>query len=227
MKLLYMNYGIILPLQENHTHWLCIETANAYAEIVQSLYNQCSGGEGHALLSDEFHSFSLNKTAEIILEPFSLSFHSKKIQAQLYKELGLVVDEYHHADFLHIQMELHQFAEIAMQYLPYPIDYDDMVDMGKLFKLLNLHIDYSYESLAEKLCGYITLLSQLCGVQVVFLVDCDKYLTKEESEVLQKTANYYKVYLIHIVSSLRNSMDETDIYCILDQDYCILTNDYD
>lgn len=223
MKLLYPSYEIDLPLDENRAHRLCIESPHAYAEIVQSLYEQCRGEEGGAILSDGTKPLSLAKRAEIILEPFSLTFASSKINKALYKELDQIVKDDCPIEYMALQGTLQTFTENIMLKVPYPIAYDDSVDYKDLCKLLNVHIDYMYETLSEKLCGYVTLLSQLCDIELLFLVDCEKYLTDEDMQALQQTADYYKIILIYISSSLRQR-SEDDICCILDPDLCVISN---
>lgn len=223
MKLLYTSYDIELPLEENHAHRLCIESPLAYAEIVQSLYEQCNGQEGGAILSDGTKPLPLSKHAEILLEPFSLKFDSGKISKKLYSEMEQLVLDECHIEYLELQGALQTFTEQISMRLPYPISYDEVVAYKDVCKLLNVHIDYGYETLAEKLCGYVTLLSQLCNVALLFLVDCEKYLTREEVQFLQETANYNKIILIYINAGLRYHA-EGDLCCILDEDYCVSSN---
>lgn len=87
MKLQYTDYGIELSLKENSVHRLCIESPQAYAEIVQSLYQQCNGEEGNAILSDGVQPLEFEKYAEILLEPFSLQFDTKKNQYQIVQRV--------------------------------------------------------------------------------------------------------------------------------------------
>lgn len=223
MKLLYPAYEIVLPLEENRMSRLCIESPNAFAEIVQSLYEQCKGGEGGAILSDGTKPLPLSKRAEMILEPFSLTFASSKINKALYKELDQIVKDDCPMEYMALQGALQTFTENILLKVPYPIAYDDMVDYKDICKLLNVHIEDMYETVSEKLCGYVTLLSQLCDIELLFLVDCEKYLTDEDMQALRQTADYNKIILIHISTGLRQR-SEDDICCILDSDLCVISN---
>ena len=73
------------------------------------------------------------------------------------------------------------------------------------------------------MCQLILTISQLCGIQILFLVDIEKYLTKEEQRDLQQTANYHKIILIYVDAGLGH-YSEDDRYCILDKDYCVIFN---
>lgn len=223
MKLLYRAYGCTLPLVENRVHRLCIEQPLAYREIVRSIYQQCSGGDGGAILSDGIEPLPLHKLADVLLEPFSLQFDSKKMSSKLYKELEHIVLEELYADYTDLQGTLLTFMDKLLLKVPYPVMVEDMVEAKELFKLMKCRIDYGCTTLSEALCGYVTLLAQLCGVKVLFLVDCEKYLTDDERQALQQTANYHKIILVHIeASSERLAAD--DVYCIVDKDYCVLSN---
>ncbi len=126
----------------------------------------------------------------MLLEPFSLQFDSKKITAKLYKELEHIVLEELYADYTDLQGTLLTFMDKLLLKVPYPVVVEDMVEAKELFKLMKCRIDYGCTTLSEALCGYVTLLAQLCGVKVLFLVDCEKYLTDDERQALQQTANY-------------------------------------
>lgn len=223
MKLMFNDYGIHMPLCENRAHRLCIEAPQAYADIVASLYRQCHGNEGDAILSDGVEPLELSKYADMLLEPFSLQFDSKKITSQLVKELSQITVNECYNEYIALQETLLTFIENLVMKVPYPVFYDELADVKDLCKLLKVHIDYECNSISEKLCGYVTLLSQLCGTRLLFLVDCEKYLTKEEQQALQKTANYHKIILIYVDAGLGHFSEE-DVYCILDQDYCVITN---
>lgn len=223
MKLQYTDYGIELSLKENSVHRLCIESPQAYAEIVQSLYQQCNGEEGNAILSDGVQPLEFDKYAEILLEPFSLQFDTKKINTKLYKELTQITLDGCYSEYIGLQGELQTFIETVAMKVPYPVSYEEVLDFKDICKLFKVHIDYQYDTLAEKLCGYVTLLSQLCGIQILFLVDIEKYLTKEEQRDLQQTANYHKIILIYVDAGLGH-YSEDDRYCILDKDYCVISD---
>lgn len=212
-----------MDLQENCGHYLCIEHPRAYAEIVQTLYQQCDGKEGGAILSDGAKTLSFAKQAAIILEPFSLQYDTRKITTALYKELEDIVQEGYYADFLTLQGQLAQFMVCVSGEVPYPIVYDQDVALQGLCKWLNVHIDDSTSTLAERLSGYIELLAQLCHIKVVVLVGCEQYLSREERRGLQEMANYNKIYMIYISNCL-DLLFETDVYTVLDDEYCIITN---
>ena len=75
----------------------------------------------------------------------------------------------------------------------------------------------------ERLSGYIELLAQLCHIKVVFLVGVELYLSRDERRALQKMANYHKIYIIYISNRL-DVLSKTDVYTVVDADYCIITN---
>lgn len=223
MKLLFTDYHMTLPLAENCVHRLCIESPQAYADIVQSLYAQCSGGEGGVILSDGAQSLALAKVAEILLEPFSLTFDTRKITTQLHKELADIAMEECYPEYLTVQSGLQTFTETVTLKLLYPIAYEEVIELKDLWKLLKVRIDTGYDTLAEKLCDYVKLLSQLCATRLLFLVDMEKYLTSDDQQTLQETANYHKIILIYIDAGLGH-FSETDRTCILDHDYCVISN---
>ena len=54
---------------------------------VQQLYEQIHGAEGEFILSDDDKILNLEKTTEMIIDPFLLDFQNRQIQKTLYAEL--------------------------------------------------------------------------------------------------------------------------------------------
>ncbi len=223
MKLVYALYEIAMELKENSGHYLCIEQPKAYAEIISNLYQQCNGGEGGAIISDGTKALSLSKQAVMIVEPFSLQFDTRKINTQLFKELEEIAQDGYYMDYLELQGHLKQFMERLMGEVPYPLNYDEEATIQGLCKWLNVHIDDSSASLAERVSNYLELMAQLCQTKVAFLVGSENYLTREERQALQKMANYLKIYIVYITNHL-DMLAASDSYCVIDADYCIITN---
>ena len=76
-----------IDIEENIPAILVIENQKVMAEVVEQLYVLCNSGEGDFVLSDSGKQLSFEKTAEIIINPFSIDFNARKIQNKLYSEL--------------------------------------------------------------------------------------------------------------------------------------------
>ncbi|MDO4281586.1 MAG: type II-A CRISPR-associated protein Csn2 [Peptococcaceae bacterium] len=224
MKLLYHEYGLEWTLRENTVHRLIIEHPQVYGDFLQTLYDQCDGEDGDIVLMEGAKSLSFKKKVALILEPFSLKFDAANLMKALYEELSGIVTEEQHTEYTMLRSELQRFMNLAMQKLPYPMDFNDEPALKDFFKFMNLRFDYAYETLAEKLCGYLSLLAQLCHIQVAFLVDCDKYLTAAELALLQETLQYHKIILIQIEDRQRSEILPEESCCIIDHDFCIIHN---
>ena len=87
MRLANAELILSINIEENIPAVLVIENQKIMTEVVEQLYVLCDSGEGDFVLSDSGKQLSLAKTAEIIINPFSIDFNSRKIQNKLYSEL--------------------------------------------------------------------------------------------------------------------------------------------
>ncbi len=189
-------------------------------QLLSDLYSQVSIGEGEAVLSDGEKPIDLKKSAELILEPFSIDFNNRKIKAEVYQELSTIALQNHFPKYNDICAQLQEFMEKLLEEVPYSIAYQSSIGIDELLKAETVELDYSYDSLAEKVCIYIGLLSTACGIRVLFFNDLSRYFTSEEIVYIFKSAQYSKVSIVDICSQARNDVREDVARYILDETLC-------
>ena len=87
MKLVNADLLLSIDLDESVPVQWVIEKPSLMAEVVKEIHEQCQTGNGNYILSDDRKEYPMEKRAEIIINPFSIDFNSRKIQTMLYNEL--------------------------------------------------------------------------------------------------------------------------------------------
>ncbi|SFB70204.1 type II-A CRISPR-associated protein Csn2 [Butyrivibrio sp. YAB3001] len=221
MRFIYSPYSIDMAWEEHENCILQIENKKVYVDLLSDLYSQIYHGEGEAILSDGEKCIDIKKSTEVILEPFSIDFNNRKIKGKVYQELSTIALQNHFLQYNDICSQLQEFMEKLLIEVPYSIAYQSSIVVDELFKAEAVELDYKYESLAEKICIYIKLLSSACGVRAVFFNDMGRFLSDEEMISVFKEAQYDKVSIIDISTQDKNRyMAEGIVHYILDETLC-------
>lgn len=221
MKLVNMDLGIDIDVEENYIYELIIEHSDSFSRVVGSLIRQVDGDEGAFIVSDNNKAIKLDKQADIIVDYFSISPNNKKIISKLYSKLEAVAEEYV-IEKAEINSRLISLLDKLTVSLGYgDIGYDLDFKWTDIFKLYNVNFMDEYDSLLERLISYIKVLSELTDVKILFLVNVKSYLDEEEIGKLYQMVNYYKVSLILIESTERSRVNHEKRY-IIDKDRCFI-----
>lgn len=220
MKLVNSYYGLEIQLDENNITVLVVENASTMSKIVYDLINQCRGLEGNFVLSEN-KILKMDKESEIIVNPFQLDFSNKKILNALYSEMTATAMDYE-VDKAKLNSELIELLDnitINQSYsgICYSLDWE----WASLFKMYNVHLDDDYEDLITKITEYTKVLSCLCHIRLLFLVNIKSFLTVEELQALYLCAQHNKINLILLESSEVEKNDRENII-ILDKDDCLI-----
>ena len=221
LKLVNAQYGILLEFYENEAAVMVIESKPLRLSLVTELCRQCMGEDGSFVLSEDNEILKINKTADILLNPFSIDCSQKKILTKLYQQIDEIGNENYYEEKQRINSEIVALLDKVMLNLPYNISFKLETDLAELCRLYNVQLENSGETLLERLMDYIKVMSQLCGYKLFVLLNFSQYFCEEEMKQLYKFAAYQKVFLLRIeyAVSLYN-LEERG--CIIDEDGCII-----
>ena len=220
MKIVNARYGIDIELPEERIAVRIIENKLAMREIVHSIWEQCDGSEGEFVLSED-KVLKIGKVCHSILNPFCIDFNNKKIISTLYGEMSNAAEEYiqEKAELNSGVINILDKVSLALGYSGLEYNYD--FAWNDLFKVYGVKLSIEYDSLLEKLVEYIKLMSKLCGIQVVFLVNIKLFLSNEELLELYSAACYNKVRLVLIEGNEQEKLEKERLY-IIDKDNCFI-----
>ena len=221
MKLVNGKYSLMINMQENMADTLVLENEAVMAEFVEQLYFQSFGQEGDFVLSDNDELLEIQKTLEIIINPFALDFNNKKVLKKLYSELSGIGNELL-MEKNSLNAQICRLLETLISRATYnDISYQNDYEWVDLFKFYGIKIEPYCDTLSQKIIEYIKLTSQLQLNKVICFVNLKQYLNKSEIQNLYQMAFYSKIQLLLIESYEKEKQDNENVY-IIDKDRCLI-----
>lgn len=209
-----------MDLCENQVNVIAIESPEVLAEYISELKRQISGEDGQFVLSDK-DICRIDKMMEIVIDPWTIDFNSKRIKTKLLQLVKEEADEYFYDSFIETKGMICQYAENLLDKMMYSVSYDMNIDTMSLIKFLDVKVDIQTDKLIDSIIEYIKLLHDLCKIEVVVLVNIKTYLSKKELLYLYQEALYQKVHLILLEATLTEQIDYETIV-IIDTDRCVI-----
>ena len=93
MKLVNAITGLSIELCENQVNVIAVESPEVLTTYISEIKRQISGEEGQFVLSDK-DVCRIDKMMEIIVDPWTIDFNSKRIKTKLLQLVKEEADEY-------------------------------------------------------------------------------------------------------------------------------------
>ena len=224
MKMVHTGYDLTMEMNENQIIVLSIENRKAYSEILQDMWNQIQGGEGHFILSDKEKQLKISKEVECIFNPFSLDCNDRKILNKLYQELKEQSDSFQLEKAMVLNTSINRFLDGLLMQMPYALKYNPDFDLSGLLKLYDLEVESSGETVLERIVEYLRVMTNICGIVNYVFVGLKQYLSEPELEKLYEFVFYEKINLI-IIEAIQTPLLSGEKGWIIDKDLCIIELD--
>ena len=221
MRLLISGGLLELKQQESKITVCTIENPAEYTGVLQDLWSLTQGGEGNAVLSEKEETISFAKSVDMIMNPFALDCNSPKVLKAIYQRLEKEADEESGELLQQFQTSaicmLDHFVEDGW----YPLTYDLDINLGAVFKMYNLRLDFQEVCLAEKIVNYVKVMHQICGIRAFLFVGLKQLFSKEELQLIYHDILYEEVWLIDFEGCFKPPL-EAEHNMILDADLCAI-----
>lgn len=199
--------------------WI-IEPPESFARYVEELYAQSEGAEGRFVLSESDRELAVSKSAEVIINPFSVNINDKKVINKLYAELSETA--YGEEMFLKTQ-ELTAYLQNYFLHLEHlqvhMLEADLEIDMTALFKAMGVRLCNFANDFFENLNQYVKILAELMRKKLIVFVNVGSYLSEVQIEQLLETASYHEIAVLFMESRQKSFSNKVRQY-IIDSDYC-------
>ena len=204
MKAIYVKYGIELSLEENRIITLVVENPKVMSDMLRDIFRQINGEEGGWILSENDKIFPLEKTSVLLDNPLTADCNEKKILIKLYKELSeqAKISLYEDCTQVNSHMELD-------------------VDVAALLKLYGVKVESDVADVLETLIDYLRVISSICNIHVVWILNLKQFLTEEQVWQLYEFCFYEKIYLINLEGQKNYSLKQEKCV-IIDKDLCVI-----
>ena len=221
MNLAYHKFNISLQLKEGCTNVIVLENARVMTEFLQDLLNQTENDEGEFLLTENNKELKFGKNVSLILNPLAVDCNEKKILSKLYAEMADEARNEFYEKTAQINTYIVNYLEELLVKMPYPIVYNEELDINAFLKSMGVGIDIRAESLLEKLLNYMKIMAMLNNIKVMIFLNIKSFLNHSELMELYKEAENNKIHLILIENVQRDKIINEKIL-IVDNDLCII-----
>ena len=198
MKLVNAELFLEIDIQENMPAVLVLESPDMMTLVVKELYDISYAGEGNFVLSLDNKVLSMEKTAEIIINPFNVDFNTRKIQSKLYEELieggNIYVEEKSMIQSLTIDYLDKLIQNVSYEMITSNIE----LDLLRLFKMYDVRLEPQCNSILETLIEYTKVLSRLLRKKFLILINICNYLDVDAVKELAHMCAYQKLNLLFI-----------------------------
>lgn len=221
MKLVNAELFLEIDIQENMPAVLVLESPDMMTLVVKELYDISYAKEGNFVLSLDNKVLSIEKTAEIIINPFNVDFNTRKIQSKLYEELieggNIYVEEKSMIQSLTIDYLDKLIQNVSYEMITSNIE----LDLLRLFKMYDVRLEPQCNSILETLIEYTKVLSRLLRKKFLILINICNYLDVDAVKELARMCAYQKLNLLFIEHREIDFQFPVKTY-IIDKDKCLI-----
>ena len=189
MRAIYTKYGIDFSLEENQIITLVVENPRVMNDMLRDLFKQTNGEEGGWILSEQDKIFPLDKISLLVDNPLTVDCNEKKELSEQTKTIS-------YEDYTQLNADIVSFLDRLLDTVPYHMEFEMNPDVSTLLKAYSVKIQFEGVETAETLIDYLRVLSTVCSIHIVWILNLKQFLTKEQVLQLYEFCFYEKIYLI-------------------------------
>lgn len=208
------------PIDLAHNNLVILEHPLLYRTLVAELIAQSEGESGRFLLTENYEEKSIGKYVSIIHNPFRLCENDHKMRTALYKLLEKEVQTLDFEYYKEVESKILQFLQHVNMQSAYPLTIADSISMTEIFKLGQLQLELTKDSVPERLYEYIRALHRLAGAQCVVMYNVRNIFTNTEAEVFLKEISEQEISVLFLERSVPPIVTKYEKLYIVDQDLC-------
>lgn len=207
-----------IKLDDSKINVLVIENSSMLYQTVLNLISFLSKQESEFRFLTQNDEYKDIDKIYFACDVFNLDLNSRKLTSIVSKQLvalfqtnEFVLNEYYSKGYS-------LFSQLTEQ-LDIPLTINEELDIPALIKLFNPAIEYSHDTLLEKMIDLLNVLVQLTNLKVFVTLNIQDYLTLEEADNLFKHCRYKEVSWLSIQANRKYVHSEE--HCVLiDSDLC-------
>lgn len=221
MRLYFKRYCFEAELDPGMPLCLCFESPVVYREVVNDIIKQIGGGTGEIIFSEKGKEIQIHKTADLIIDPFSITNNEKKLINSLYQEIDKIAAEELYEDTSRINTMIIGYLDSMIEQIPYPVQYEIELDVASLLKLYKVRFDDSEENLISRLLSYCKLAHRVLRTDRFFFINLKLLMTEAELKEFYRELAYEHLLLLDIEGPYIYHL-EGEHCIIIDRDECII-----
>lgn len=193
---------------KNQITRISIENVNVYRNLA---FNY----EDNFIYSIDNLPLKIEKDVLMIINPLNISLNESKLIKLLYKNLEISKSNDYSEEIKLFEVKLMELIEKITENSVIPINYNERIDIQKIFSSIGLSYMES-EDYLENVINYIKLYNEYFNSSLVISFGLVNLLNKNEQELLNLELVHLQIKLVDI--DFKNEIIKYNI--ILDEDLC-------
>lgn len=222
MKIVMPDLFPPFELYDNKVNVLVIENREEFFGFCESIYRMAEGGDGEIVLSKNDTPLKLSANIDILPAAVPFEMNGRKLLTKLYDRLKITaVNEAFYEKTMRLNAYVQQYIYELADDLDCETDIGDFIDLGALFKGMDLKFCDDHAGLSEKLVSYMLNVREIIGERVFAAINYLPYIGSSQRELLFETIASHRLTVLFIDSS---DIEPSPIVnkLIIDEDYCII-----
>lgn len=221
MKLVHPEWEHTVIFAENQINVVTVENKAFFSKLISVLLLQMEGVDGDFILSEGDTILPISKVCDVIINPFSFDFNSKKNLTKIYNLLKTsAFDENYYTLTGELKTHLFKYLDKLLFDFDFPVTYQEDFDLVSLFKAVNIAIDEIGTTLLERLINYIRISTELLEIKCFIFVNLKTFLSEAELKELYTFAFYHKIHLLLFEGFFTEKTQSCEKHYIIDNDLC-------
>ena len=210
-----------IPLNEDAVSVIAIENPIAFRNCVFDLLEQCRGGKGEYVFSENYEPIEFYKRGEFVTDAFGIEIGGKRISNQINAEATRILENY--ADeYNRIAREINELAFRVVSELDFEADFNRVEDPSKIIKLIDIFVDTADMSFCEKLLEYMRLCRKHLKKDIFVFLHLRSCMSIEEREAFYKSVQYEKFVVLFVEDHITPPVSAQERIMIVDSDLCVI-----
>lgn len=210
-KVFFVQANYLYEFENTNINIIRFNNPKEYREFSQNVFE-------NIVFSINNNVVDLNKYGMIIYNPFELNINDKKIQNLVYKKLEKYIEDDERMIISKIEQESLKLFEKLSLNIDVSIDYNDSIDITKLFGSFDIKISDDNMSFLEKIVQYVKLNVELFNIKIIISFGLLSLLEQQEIDLLNIELLQYGVVLV----DAQYNINENDNSLYVEGDWCII-----
>ncbi len=219
IRLTYPLFDEPVELAENRVNVIVLENQKRFRGFITELKSAIAGESSELLFSKDYEELSSLKNFDLIADVLSVDANCKKTLGKILSALCVAaVSGDMCQDALEIRGTINTYLRSLLDTSDCALTFDDITTEA-LLKSVNIRIDIRDTAPLDKLCDYLAVMSEYCGIECFIFVNLKTYLAPDELPALYQFSHYRKLHLILIENRVCAKLKSEQL-TIIDEDLC-------
>ncbi len=223
MRIVCKDFGIDYIFSDNMICELVLDSADVFRSFLCELHHQFETAEDFLILSSNDKELVLNKSAEIVSDPFGIDLNNKKLIGRIYQDLISESKELKAEKVYEVQNMLENYIMELCDNSEYSITYDHDPDFAGILRSFNVRVDTEDFDVINRLVSYIRLVHRVLHTSLFIFVNVRDFLNDDMMELFYRSIRKEEIYIFMIERQEYKKMDWID-RMIIDSDLCLIYN---